>query len=404
MFRRQLVNDQHVLRREYLVALGLSLGPAASNGLARFAFALILPAMRNDLDWTYTQAGQVNTANALGYLAGAAATLALIDRVGARRLFNPGMVMTAVALIASGLVVDHLLLLVLRAVAGIGGAFVFISGGVLAAGIGDGDPRRAAQAIAVYFSGGGLGIALAGGALPWLFTIYGDGGWHAAWLVLGLLSAACCLGTWAAARAVPVRPRSDAPSALSSARWSLARFRWLAAGYLLFAFGYIGYMTFVMAWMAEAGAPATRMALVWVVLGVFTTCSHRFWRRPLAEWSGGRPMAATILVVAIGAALPLLGASLPLMLVSAVLFGGAFFITPAAATAFLRKSLPREAWGRAVAVFTLLFAAGQTAGPVVAGWFADLGGLQAGLAVSAVALLLGASFALMQRDVRAHHR
>ncbi|WP_372019771.1 YbfB/YjiJ family MFS transporter [Tistrella mobilis] len=132
--------------------------------------------------------------------------------------------------------------------------------------------------------------------------------------------------------------------------------------------------------------------------------ANRFWRRPLAEWSGGRPMAATILVVAIGAALPLLGASLPLMLVSAVLFGGAFFITPAAATAFLRKSLPREAWGRAVAVFTLLFAAGQTAGPVVAGWFADLGGLQAGLAVSAVALLLGAGFALMQRDVRAHHR
>ena len=109
------MNDQHVLRREYLVALGLSLGPAASNGLARFAFALILSAMRNDLDWTYTQAGQVNTANALGYLAGAVATLALIDRVGARRLFNPGMVMTAVALIASGLAVDHLLLLVLPA-------------------------------------------------------------------------------------------------------------------------------------------------------------------------------------------------------------------------------------------------------------------------------------------------
>ena len=87
-----------------------------------------------------------------------------------------------------------------------------------------------------------------------------------------------------------------------------------------------------------------------------------------------------------------------MMLVSAVLFGGAFFITPAAATAFLRKSLPREAWGRAVAVFTLLFAAGQTAGPVVAGWFADLGGLQAGLAVSAVALLLGAGFALMQQE------
>ena len=38
-----------------------------TNGLARFAYGLLLPAMRADLDWNYTQAGWINTANAIGY-------------------------------------------------------------------------------------------------------------------------------------------------------------------------------------------------------------------------------------------------------------------------------------------------------------------------------------------------
>ncbi|MGH9054723.1 MAG: YbfB/YjiJ family MFS transporter [Acidimicrobiales bacterium] len=52
-------------------AAGLALGPAVALGLARFAYALLLPAMRTDLHWSYTQAGALNTANALGYFAGA---------------------------------------------------------------------------------------------------------------------------------------------------------------------------------------------------------------------------------------------------------------------------------------------------------------------------------------------
>ena len=64
--------------RLWWIALGLSLGPAVSNGLARFAYGLLLPAMRDDLGWNYTQAGWVNTANAIGYLIGAVLALAFV--------------------------------------------------------------------------------------------------------------------------------------------------------------------------------------------------------------------------------------------------------------------------------------------------------------------------------------
>ena len=38
-------------------AFGLGLSVAAGNGLARFAYALVLPAMRTDLQWSHAEAG-----------------------------------------------------------------------------------------------------------------------------------------------------------------------------------------------------------------------------------------------------------------------------------------------------------------------------------------------------------
>jgi hypothetical protein len=48
------------------IPVGLAVGPLVAIGLARFAYALLLPAMRADLDWSYAQAGAMNTANAIG--------------------------------------------------------------------------------------------------------------------------------------------------------------------------------------------------------------------------------------------------------------------------------------------------------------------------------------------------
>ena len=52
------------------VALYLALAVAVVNGFARFAYALILPAMRESLGWDYAAAGWLNTANSLGYAVG----------------------------------------------------------------------------------------------------------------------------------------------------------------------------------------------------------------------------------------------------------------------------------------------------------------------------------------------
>jgi predicted MFS family arabinose efflux permease len=66
-----------------LLALALSMAAAVSLGITRFAYGLLLPIMRDDLGWSYTLAGAMNTANALGYLVGALSAPALLRRRGA---------------------------------------------------------------------------------------------------------------------------------------------------------------------------------------------------------------------------------------------------------------------------------------------------------------------------------
>ena len=109
------------MARQWWIVLGLALGVCVSNGFARFAYGLILPAMREDRGWTYAEAGWINTANALGYLAGALLTLALVRRFPTGRLFALGMIGTSASLVLSGLTEDFALLTLWRVTAGLAG-------------------------------------------------------------------------------------------------------------------------------------------------------------------------------------------------------------------------------------------------------------------------------------------
>ena len=78
-----------------------------------------------------------------------------------------------------------------------------------------------------------------------------------------------------------------------------------------------------------------------------------------------------MLVLSCGAMLPVFAVSPAAMVAAAALFGLAGFSAPSAIGAFVRKALPKPAWGSAMAFFTIAFAASQIAGPVLTGWVAD---------------------------------
>lgn len=69
-------------------------------------------------------------------------------------------------------------------------------------------------------------------------------------------------------------------------------------------------------------------------------------------------------------------------------------------TAFARRSLRENQWGLSVALFTTVFAIGQSIGPVAAGAIADAtGSISAGLTAAAAVLMVAALVAILQRPV-----
>jgi MFS family permease len=330
------------MARGLAIAFLLSFGPAVANSFTRFAYALVLPSMRADLQWTWSQAGTLNTVNAVGYLLGALAVRVLVVRVGNRRLFCAGMIVASLALLGTGLVRDFAALNAMRIVAGLGGAAVFICGGALSGNVFPDRPERGSLTIAVYFAGGGIGLILCGVSIPWLLDAMGDAGWPIAWRGMGLAALAMSVASlWAAAAiAEPGTPRGGART--DSSRWPLRPFLGELAGYACFALGYIGYMTFVIAWMRTHGAGTDAVTAVWVVLGLATLLAPVLWSGPAERWSGGRPLAAVMAMLAIGAAIPLVQTGTGWMMLSAALFGGSMFSAPSSISSLV-EAVPAQA-------------------------------------------------------------
>jgi predicted MFS family arabinose efflux permease len=384
--------------RDWWLLAGLALGVTVTNGFARFAYGLILPSMRAELGWTYAQAGWLNTANAFGYIGGAVLTMLLIGRVRPAPLFAVGLGMTVLALLLTGVNPALGWQTALRFLAGFFGAMSFSTAGALTAGLFPGDARRNALAIAILFgTGGGLGIVLAGAGIPPMLGLRGDAAWPLAWVMVGVASLiAAPLGLWAAWQLRGLGGRGAI-----AARVPVPRMLAVIAGYASFGLGYIVYLTFLSAFMRERAASAMEITLVWVLLGTCISLSPFLWRGIFARHAGGVPLAMVLTGIAVGSALPVIWPTLPGLAVSAIVFGACVFMSPGAVTNFSRQNLPPEAWGRAISLFTVVFALAQTAGPYAAGWIGDqAGSIGVSLLVAAAILATGAAVSLLQRPLR----
>nr|WP_244818451.1 YbfB/YjiJ family MFS transporter [Caballeronia sp. Lep1P3] len=388
-----------------MVALSLSLGSAIALGFARFSYALLLPPMKQDLAWNFAQAGAMNTANALGYLLGALAFARLSRHAAPRTLFLWGCIATTLLMASSGAAVDTDALLALRVATGAGSALVFVSGGVLAARLASLSPKEAGFIIGLYYGGTGWGIAVSSVLVP-LTVLPGAHGWRFAWLALAAACAACAIAAVAAAWRIDpgVQPMPHV-HAQGVAQPPIARRRYgfALAGYACFGVGYIGYMTFIVALLRNAGLSAAVVSGFYVLLGVATVASARLWSGLLDRMRGGQALALLNALLVVATLVPAVVAHPLAAFASGVLFGATFLSAVASTTAFVRHNLPAPQWGRGINAFTIVFALGQIVGPTVIGRISDSAGLTRGLVYSAAMLALGAALAACQRPLDAAH-
>lgn len=383
--------DAHPAR----LILTLSLAATVGLGIGRFAYSLVLPDMREDLGWSYSAAGFMNTINAVGYLAGALVASRLIQRVGWSAAIRGGTLACVAALATCALTGNFVALSLARLVLGVGAAAGFVAGGALAASIAQSRPERANFLLSLFYAGPGIGILASGLIAPFTLQYFGPGSWWIVWWAMTLLSLVMTVPLFLVRIESGVRFSQGSHGA-----FSIFPVLIYLAGYFLFGAGYIAYMTFMIAYVRDGGGGAAAQAAFWSLIGLSAFVTPWAWRRVLALDRGGLATAIILGTNALGAALPMLGHSPAWLAVSAVVFGVAFFAVVGSTTAFVRFNYPPEAWPTAIAAMTISFGVGQTLGPIVVGAITDaLGSLSYALNVSAALLALGAVAALCQRKV-----
>ena len=396
-------NPQQPYTRPAWLIIVLAIAPAIGLGICRFAYALVLPDMRESLGWSYSTAGFMNTINAAGYLIGALGANAVIRRAGLFNTIRMSAAACVLSLVLSSVTGNIVVFSIARLISGVAAALAFISGSALASHIAQAQPRRQAFYLALFYVGPAVGILISGLVAPFLLEWFGAGSWWIVWAALAVISSAMAL-------VLPVARVAEPPPAATTADAEVRTSSILTylIGYALFGAGYIAYMTFMIAYVRNAGAGAAAQSAFWICIGIGAFAQPWVWGSFMAKAQSGRLTALLIAITAIGALIPLLGNAPLVLAISAAVFGNAFFAVVSSTTAFARLNFPAAAWPKAIAMMSIAFGIGQICGPIATGAITDaMGSLSYGLNVSAAVLVAGVVACMIyaatrrERNVRA---
>ncbi|RTL54058.1 MAG: YbfB/YjiJ family MFS transporter [Bradyrhizobiaceae bacterium] len=374
----------------------LAFATAIGLGMGRFAYSLVLPDMRESLGWSYATAGSMNTINAIGYMIGAFLAAPLAARVGLLRAVWTGTTIAIISLAASAVSGHVAPFAVARLLSGTGAAFALVCGGALGAAIAQYNPARASVLIGIFYIGPGIGIAISGCTAPFLLQEFGPGSWWIVWTAMTAIALVLAVPLFLTRVDVPA-PKQDATEEIASLRPIVL----YLVSYFLFGAGYIAYMTFMIAYIRDAGGDAYAQSLFWCLIGLGGITSPWTWAPLVARGRSGLVMGLTIGVAGVGAVLALIATSTWVYAISALLFGSGILAVVTALTAFARFNYPPAQWSKVIGAMTIAFSIGQIVGPVITGAITDYtGSLTSALTVSAAALLLGAVVGALQRPLR----
>jgi predicted MFS family arabinose efflux permease len=280
-----------------------------------------------------------------------------------------------------------------RLLVGIGAALAFVAGAATAARIAQSHPLRANFLLSLFYAGPGLGILASGLVAPFVLQAFGPGSWWIVWWAMTLLSVVMIIPLLLA----PIDTGGGFADA-APVNFAVRPILIYLTGYFLFGAGYIAYMTFMIAYVRDAGGGAAAQSAFWCLIGLSAFVTPWLWRGVLALDRGGISTAIILGVNAIGAGLPLFGHSTAWLAASALVFGVSFFALVGSTTAFVRFNYPPATWPAGIAAMTIAFGIGQTLGPTAVGAVTDaMGSLSYALNISAATLAAGAILSAFQR-------
>lgn len=387
----------------------------ASLGLARFGYTMILPDMRQGLQFSYTQMGALATGNFIGYLVFALLGGYLASRFGPRVVIAVSLVFAGAAMLLTGLASGFMVALAGRTLTGLGsgGSNVPVMG-LISAWFGR---RLRGMAAGIAVGGSGIGMVVTGWLVPRIIANSPGTGWRISWYVLGGIVVALGAAAWLllrdrpaamGLRAVgddgPAEPGSPAPGPERvpvRTLYTSPLLIQLGLIYAAFGFSYIIYATFFAAYLTEErGLSPAQAGAMWSLVGVLAIFCGFVWGG-LSDRIGRRVGLALVFALE-GVAILLMAVwTAPAgYLVSAFIFGSAALAIPAIMAAACGDFVGPRLAPAALGAITLVFGIGQSIGPSVGGWLADQSGsFAAAFVVAAAADFLGSAGAVALR----HH-
>lgn len=348
----------------------------ACLGLARFAFGLLLPAMRQGLSLGYDQMGLISTGNFIGYLLAVAISPRLIRRFRPRLVIFIGLLLVCLCMLLISRAESLVMLVVFYGLVGVGSGFANIPTMVLV-------PHwfrrnKRGQAAGMMIAGNGMAIILSGLVVPVLNEAFG---WRSSWIALAVVSLLAAIVSFLVIRNDPaelgLEPYGQTEALTQEEMRGKAGTKiliQLGFIYLIFGLTYMVYGTFIVTTMVvDYGFSEASAGGLWSWVGffalfsgvIFGSVSDRIGRRNgmILVYS---MFTCAYLLAGIGGQL----GSWALWL-SVIFYGSVLFAVPTIMAAAVAEYLGIERAASGFSTLTLFFAAGQIAGPGSAGLLAE---------------------------------
>ena len=371
-----------------VIFMGL-LTTVAAHGFGRMAYTILLPAMKDGLNLDYTQLGLLGTGNFIGYLSMAIIGGFLAAKFGTRAVIAFALMLMGVTMILTGLAKSFGFAFAMRLVTGLGNGAAFVP--AMALGSAWFSIKKRGFATGIVSGGIGLGTFLSGIIVPFILTSYGTNGWRYSWYILGTCVLLVAMIVFVFLRnqpgekgLLPVGQKEKEEIQMSSVNNKVSSLDWtqvyrmkalwyLGIVYFFYGLSYIIYMVFFAAYLVkEMGFTEAWAGGVWATVGGLSIFCGVIWGSISDRIGRGKGAALAYLVLGISY---IVYAVLKFefgFYLSAVLFGLTAWSIPTIMAATAGDLVGPRLAPAGLGFITLFFGIGQSIGPALGGYLADV--------------------------------
>ena len=359
-------------------------------GIARFSYTPLLPIMQQQAGLGISEGGWLATINFTGYLCGALIASLISDLVVKDRLYRIGLVVAVLSTAGMGLTDNFWLWSVLRFLAGLSSAAgMLIGSGLILNWL---IRHNYHSELGIHFSGVGLGIVLCAISVE-LMTPYFD--WNEQWLLLTLIGSLILIPAWAWLPPPNTSTLTNNGTAMLDAPPSRAFLRLLMVSYFCAGVGYVVTSTFIVAIVDQLPGLEGKGTWTFLVIGLAAAPTAILWDLFARRFGNLNALLCASVLQVIGILLPVMGNSLILTMIGAVLFGGTVVGMVSLVLTMAGRYYPTRP-AKMMGKMTLSYGAAQIVAPAIIGRRAERkGNYNNGLYLAAAMMVLGSVILLM---------